>query len=143
MGYMCHHAIIVTSYDKDILVKTHAEIKKLIEEHYATPRVLRPIKFPSIQVTPVTRPVINGYCSFLIATDGSKEGWHESDMGDSCRDKIIELLDSKAFEDGSNSLTYAEVQYGDEAGNNLVMRTDQTHYKFVQLAARTKRSKKS
>ena len=99
MGYIRHHAIIVTSWDKDLLVKAYF---KAFEYNN--------------QITPITDGVINGYCSFLIVPDGSKEGWPESDDGDISRKKFIEWLELQKYDDGSSSLSYVEIQFGDDNG---------------------------
>jgi hypothetical protein len=63
---------------------------------------------------------INAYSSFMVATDGSKEGWSESDAGDARRKAFIAWLDTQRFEDGSTPFRWVEVQYGDEEGETVV-----------------------
>lgn len=105
MGYMVHHAIIVTCWDHDRLSKLRDEI---VSE--AVKRGLAPL------VGPFVESVVNGYCSFLIAPDGSKEGWAHSDDGDAFRDWVVALMESQVYDDGSTWLDWCEVQYGDEDG---------------------------
>ncbi len=38
---------------------------------------------------------INGYLSFFVAPDGSKEGWSESQNGDEAREKLTLWLDAE------------------------------------------------
>ena len=97
MGYMRHHAIVVTSYSVDELYVAHKKAADI---------------FPN--VSEITGETINGYRSFFIPPDGSKEGWDTSNVGDEKRDKYIEWLNSRAFTDGSNLLGWVEVQYSDD-----------------------------
>lgn len=96
MGWIVHDAIIVTSWDS----------KKLNEAHSVAVGLMP-------HVSGIVHSGINGYASFLIAPDGSKEGWAESDTGDAARAAFLEWLNTQAYEDGSNSLTYAAVRYGE------------------------------
>lgn len=106
MGYMRHHAIIVTSWERESLEKAHAEAK-------AT--------FPD--VTSIAKGTSNGYCSFLIPPDGSKEGWDESKDGDKRREDFLSWLEIHRY-DGDARLQWAEVQFGDEDGDNRIIQTD-------------------
>jgi hypothetical protein len=109
MGYMCHHAIIVTAGDYDKadhdLRAAHAKAIEL-----------------GCSVTPITEKVTNGYRSFLVAADGSKEGWPESDRGDSQRAELIAFMETTRYEDLSGPLDWVEVQYGDDDGETKIMR---------------------
>lgn len=98
MGYMRHHAIVVSSYNKQTLEKAH----KQAIEHFG------PL------VSTVIPSLINTYVSFFIAPDGSKEGWDESDSYDTKRSAFTEWLNRQRFSDGSTSLRWVEVQYGDD-----------------------------
>ena len=112
MGYYCHHAIIVSSWDMD-LEKLQAARKKIKDR-----TGLRPTKI-----------VQNGCCwlnSFLVPPDGSKEGWEESERGNDDRDRVIEILRKYEYDDGSSPLCWVEVQFGDENGDDKVVRTGNT-----------------
>lgn len=116
MGYMRHHAIIVTSslpdreMGADYIDLAHAKAVEL-----------------GMSVTSVTDEVTNGYRSFLIAPDGSKEGWGESDAGDSRRAAMIEYLDSQRYDDGSSPLDWVVVQFGDDEMITRIIRDDAEH----------------
>ena len=69
MGYIKHDAIIVTSCDEKYLSPAMAKAEAL-----------------GLSVSPIVKSQMNGYVSFLIAPDGSKEGWHDSEDGDAARD---------------------------------------------------------
>jgi hypothetical protein len=66
------------------------------------------------QISYMVKSRVNGYTSFLVSPDGSKEGWAESEEGDNRRATFIEWLRSKRYEDGSSPYSWAEVLYGDD-----------------------------
>ena len=113
MGYMRHHAIIVTSERTPPIVNA---VVKAVE-----------IFGPAL-VTPLTVAVINNSRSFMVAPDGSKEGWPESDQGDSQRDRFIQYLRSTYHDDGSSSLDWVEVQFGDDDKESKVVRSSDMDY---------------
>lgn len=91
MGTMQHHAIVVITYDKPN--KLH-ELAKSI--------------FP--WVSPFVQTPVNGYYSFFIPPDGSKEYWPESALGDEQRKKFFD-----AAKDGKKYgwADIVEVQWGE------------------------------
>jgi hypothetical protein len=110
MGYMRHHAIVVTSWDEQLLDQVRDQIVALDEADLALTSSI--VDGPS-----------NGFQSFFIAPDGSKEGWPESDAGDRFRDAAVEVLRSVAYSDGSSSVDWCEVQFGDDNDDNRVVRS--------------------
>ena len=105
MGYMRHHAIVVTSCNEELLTEAHKKASEIFS-----------------QVAPVTPETVNGYVSFLIAPDGSKEGWSHSEQGDKARDAFIKYLEAQRYDDGSISINYVEVQFGDDDGVTNIIR---------------------
>lgn len=99
MGYINHHAIVVTgdSYpDAEIAFrKAYEKAKELLGD----------------LVSDVVKGKKNGYQSFFVAPDGSKEGWDLSDEHDLKRQELMNFIDSLAYEDGSNSIKYVEVSF--------------------------------
>lgn len=108
MGYMRHHAIVVTSWDKEALTKAHAQAQKMFD-----PVSAACVSKGSSVVSAVVDAGLNGYRSFLIAPDGSKEGWPESDAYDLARAEFVKWLNAQRHEDGSTLLQFAEVFFGD------------------------------
>lgn len=102
---MRHHAIIVTSWKDDLLTAAHAEARRA---------------FP--HVSEILPSIVNHYGTFLIPPDGSKEGWQTSDEGDHRRDAFVAWLDQQRDEDGGSALDWAEVFYGDDDGESIVVR---------------------
>jgi hypothetical protein len=101
MGYMRYHAIVVTSSSTE----AHEKAEEIFGE----------------LVSPIVYSVTNGYNSFFVAPDGSKEGWETSDNYDDKRKEFIEWLRSQAYEDGSNSMKYIEVQFGDDNNEDQII----------------------
>jgi hypothetical protein len=109
MGYMRHHAIVVSSWKHDLLEEAHALAIEL-----------------GMSVTNITAEVSNGYRSFLMAPDGSKEGWDESDRGDERRTKLIEWMDAQRYEDSSTALDWVVVQFADDdMESRIIIDSDQ------------------
>lgn len=102
MGYMRHHAIVVTGFSQERVDLAHSRAQQF-----------------GNSVSDIVLSPLNGYSSFFIAPDGSKEGWEDSDNGDDNRDEFILWLN--AYED-KGYLDWAEMQYGDEGGNDLMLR---------------------
>jgi len=77
MGYMLHHAIIITGTNIDHLgiVRTFAINK-------------------GNHCSETVKGTINDQFSFFVAPDGSKEGWNESDEADLSRKYLKDFLDN-------------------------------------------------
>lgn len=116
MGYMRHHAILVTSWDREKIEEAWNVAKATFSQ----------------EITGIVGPTVNGYCSFMIPPDGSKEGWPESSRGDEQRDWFISWIRSKQYSDGSSCLDWVEVQYGDDEGDCRVAR-DSMEYRRASL----------
>lgn len=111
MGYMVHHSIIVTSWNKDLLRKIHSTANSIFMHHEGS------------LVSPIVKGIMNGFDSFFVAPDGSKDGWEDSDWGDSRRKEFIEILDKNRYEDGSSSLDWCVVQYGDDERDDKLLQS--------------------
>jgi len=105
MGYIKQHTIVVTAYDNGI-IKAHEEATRIFGE----------------MCSPIIPSKMNGYKSFFIAPDGSKEGWADSNEGDLKRDEFVNWINSCAYEDGSNSVDFVELFYGEDNGRCSVVR---------------------
>lgn len=106
MGYIVHHAIIVTDRGYGDWIE---------QAHTAARRLFGPL------VTDIVPSIVNGNRSFAVVPDGSKEGWVESDDHDGARTLFRRWL--HALEDGDHSspLSWVEVQYGDDDGDSHVI----------------------
>jgi hypothetical protein len=112
MGYMRHHAIVVTSWDDELIQTAHGVAVGLFTQagNHAS---VQPSDFTTL-VTPVGACVVNGGGSFAILPDGSKEGWGHSNAGESARAQLIEWLEQQRYDDLSTSIQWVEVQFGDD-----------------------------
>lgn len=98
---MRHHTIVVTSWKLELLQEAHA---KAVELGARDPEVVGSRLW---QVSELTPESTNGYQSFFVAPDGSKEGWDTSDRGDRSRAILTDWLDEQA-----GYLDWVEVSYG-------------------------------
>lgn len=99
MGYIRHDAIVVTAWDEKRLSKARDKAKEL-----------------NLPVTEIVDSSINSYPSFLIATDGSKEGWADSDAGDEAREAWKRWARKQAEEE-ELWIDWAHVNYGGDEPN--------------------------
>lgn len=104
MGYMRHHAIVVTGDYGDYIENAHSKAAELF-----------------FNVSGILESPVNGYKSFFIPPDGSKEGWAQSDDGDKDREEFVNYLNSLRYEDGSSPLDWAELFYGDDNGDAQIV----------------------
>lgn len=107
MGYMRHHAIIVSTFSEKDVKLAHAKAAEL-----------------GCDPQPIHYTGWNSIHTFMIPPDGSKEGWDESDAGDVRRADFLRWITTLRFEDGSTVFDWCEVQYGDENGDNRMLRHD-------------------
>lgn len=102
MSRMVHHAVIVTvagyAWD-DVLARRVEEFRESLPQRY------RPL-FSGPAESPV-----NGYRSFSMLTDGSKEGWDEDEYGERLRDRLTAVFDF-VYDDGSSPYDIVIVEYG-------------------------------
>lgn len=107
MGYIRHHAIIVTSWDEKAASRAHKKATAL-----------------GCQVSPMAVSRVNADRSFCVFPDGSKEGWHDSNDGDERRDALVAWLQKNEFvyDDGSSPFAWVEVAYGNDDAKAEVTR---------------------
>lgn len=110
MGYIRHYAIVVTGSYGDDIDKAHAEAHEIFDAPS------EPFDDLVQVVTEITPSAVNTTRTFFVAPDGSKEYWPTSDEFDLRRQKFIEYLENTRYSDGSSSLSWVEVRYGDEEG---------------------------
>lgn len=79
MGRIKHDAIVVTAWSTKYLSPVHEKACELFG----------PL------VSEMVPGAVNGQASFLVAPDGSKEGWDDSDLHDDLREQFKEYLKSE------------------------------------------------
>lgn len=117
MGYIKHNAIVVTSWDDKLLMLAHEKATSI-----------------SLAVSAPVKSKINRYYSFIVAPDGSKEGWSDSKDGDVLRSTFRRWLREQCHDDGSSSLEWCEVAYGcdDKAATVVASQWDSTKMSLDQ-----------
>lgn len=113
MGYESHRAIIVSCWQKSVIEKCHQE---------AVIRFSGSCAF----VTEATKPTVNGWQSFMVAPDGSKEGWAESEQSDAAAVLFLEFLNGLRYEDGSSPVDWVYVRFADGHYKPEVLRASDT-----------------
>lgn len=104
MGYMVHHAIIVTAWDE-------------VQGRFHRDKAVQLFKGDNAVITPLISSVVNDYWTFAIFPDGSKEGWDVSDRFDMLRAGYIDWLKKKEVPCQS----WVHVQYGDDDDENKIL----------------------
>lgn len=82
MGYLLHHAIVVTLWRSEAAEPLRDACAKAYAGAGGNPNA----------VSAVTPELKNGQRSFAIFPDGSKEGWEDSDKGDAGRVAVKAVL---------------------------------------------------
>lgn len=126
MGYLRPTAIIVTG-SHDMYAEALNDATIAPATHWATHAHREAVTvFARHNLAQCVGEIIesgtNDVRSFLIAWDGSKEGWSISDAGDAARDEYIAWLRSVAYGDGSSPLDWVEIQYGGDDREAPVLR---------------------
>jgi hypothetical protein len=106
MSIIRHNAIVVSSWNESLLAEAHAAASNAV---------------PGL-VSEIISHRVNLGGSFLVAPDGSKEGWNDSDDGDKQRDAFIAWLEANRHDDGSTSLSWAEIAYSGDDRSAVVTR---------------------
>jgi hypothetical protein len=97
MGTINHNAIIAVTCDSNLADNFQKWVNTLLQQDLI-------IKAGSWE---------NGYQTFVVVPDGSKEGGLESNNGDTLRNKVIERLKKDNYEDGSSPWDWIEVGFGE------------------------------
>lgn len=99
MGYIRHNAMVVTG-------DSYPEAIQMFQLVYQKAKEL----FGDL-VSEIIKAKVNGYQSFFIGPDGSKEGWNESNEYDIKRKGLADYIDSLAYSDGSNCVNFVDVGF--------------------------------
>jgi len=105
MGYIKHNAIICTSFDGDHIEKVRNEAKRQLFKIFDSDKM----------VSDVVEGIANGYYSFFIGPDGSKEGWDTSQEGDYFREGLIKFIESNEL-----YVDCVDVRYGGDDYNDSI-----------------------
>lgn len=104
MGYIKHETVIVTfnvyALEKEWMPDVPAFLDTM------------PVGLRSLVLGPV-RSLVNGYVTYVFTTDGSKDGWPDSDEAADWRRRFADLF-SFQYDDGSTPFDVVELSYGDD-----------------------------
>lgn len=94
MGTIHHHVAVMTTWrgNDENLTAAWESVKQVFRT--ASGRVdaiMLDIDYTKLLVGPVSG-VSNGYATYMMIPDGSKEGWETSDVANSLRDAFVSLL---------------------------------------------------
>jgi len=108
MGYFRHHAIIVCADDfgKGHMKEAHEKAVELL--------TFNSLHGSGMLVTPVVRGTANGYETFAVVPDGSKEGWGASGEAEAKREAFIAWLEANEMR--LWSLNWVQVEFGGDGG---------------------------
>lgn len=105
MGTIHHHAVIVTGWKVEHVEEAHRRALAIYGQ--ASERDPLSDDYASL-VGPIIPSLTNGYSSFTIHPDGSKEGWGTSDTSDDARAEFMAWM-----RDADVYLDWVEVGYGE------------------------------
>lgn len=119
MGYVKHHAIIVTGWENKKVEEAHQKAREIFENNFENEPHQKP--FGCRLVGEIIQGLINTQSSFLIAPDGSKEGWVTSENADNARQEFLDWL-----KNSDNYCGYIEVVFGGDDDNERIIRSKHT-----------------
>lgn len=111
MGYIAHHAVIVTA--SDYVLKT--DYLPDVEAFRAT----LPDDWATLVVGP-HQAIINGYVTWMFLPDGSKEGRGTSDDGDRYRQQFADLF-ALRYDDESTPFDVVVARYGGDQPEKMAI----------------------
>ena len=107
MGREKYKVMVVTGLPEDV-AKVRKKAKKILNKAFPYESVA---SNPDKLVSEPIQSLINGYHTFMIAPDGSKEGWDIQKQATEARLKIGKWID-KAIDQDHLCVDYVEVMFG-------------------------------
>lgn len=117
MGYIRNHAIVVSGWSAERVMRAHTCALATFERH-GLGRL----------VSGIVQHITNGGAAFFVSPDGSKEGWEPSDQGNAARAELIAWLRSKDAAD--LYLDWCELVLGGDDGEYTVT-ASRNHEQFA------------
>lgn len=97
MGIVVHRAIVVTSWKESLLIELANRARAL-----------------DVEVLGPSAAVLNGYRTLVLCPCGSNEGWADDAANRDARCELKDWMDTQRYEDGSTSLEWTEIAYGND-----------------------------
>jgi len=104
VGFIKHQAVVAVVADYGTNTHDLDELRALLHEirfHFDTGA-------DTLLLGPADA-IINGYSTFVLAPDGSKEGWADSDLGDRAREAFVSY-----FQTHCQCAAIVEVSFGED-----------------------------
>ena len=98
-GYILE-TIVVSSWNSEAMLNAWWKAKELIGERF---------------VTPIYLATCNGFETFFIVPEGSREGWEDHINYCDKRKQLMEWLKKHEYEDGSNVYYYFKARYDSQS----------------------------
>jgi hypothetical protein len=115
MGYIQHHAIVITDWSKKGIDKAYEKANEVFSAAWDREVFVRGGEIPCI--SPIIEGAANSQYTFMIAPDGSKEGWGTSDNYDLARKEFLDWLNSSDL-----YCDYVEITFGGDYNRAKVVR---------------------
>jgi hypothetical protein len=112
MGYIRNETMVVSGWDAARVLRAHGAASAIFDSH----------KIGRL-VSGLVQHLTNGGAAFFISPDGSKEGWHDSDLGDAARKEFIAWL--RTDEARKLYLDWALIVLGGDDGEFTVTQSPQ------------------
>jgi hypothetical protein len=113
MGFVRHHAIVVTSWNKYDDEKEPTEAAFYQKDQHFTRAVAKAEEL-GCRVQFQTRDAFNAYRTMIVCPDGSKSGWNEDQEGNTRRRLFKEWLREQRYADQSSPYEWCEIVYGSD-----------------------------
>ena len=97
MSIVVHSAILVTCAIETHLMVAYDEAKRL-----------------GLHIIGPSDPMLNGYRTFVIHSNGSKEGWSEAEEDQLMLARFEQWIKMQVFSDGSSVLEWCRITYGND-----------------------------
>jgi hypothetical protein len=121
MGYMKHNAVVVTSWDVEAIDAIHKKAIEIFDKKFEGSAFVRK---GSLLVSPLIDGITNSQMSFLIAPDGSKEGWSDSDLAQEARDEFMNWAVQSGY-----YCDYIEIRFGGDDDDETILRSHDSDLK--------------
>lgn len=133
MSYTLHHFINVTvngcaRAERDELDDVRLRAQGQPSGHLARHLHQRAREI-GLAVSQLHHPEIEDYHYFTVFPDGSKEGWDESDDGDSRHDQFIAEINRWRMGNRPGHIQWMEVQIGDDGDERKITRHGRQRWK--------------
>lgn len=99
MGVENNECVVATTWNDEAMQKVKEWIGSLTDEEQS--------------LFTFTPSIVNSKETLFMGPDGSKKGWETAEQGEALRDKLIALLETFNYEDGSSPFDWVEVGYGE------------------------------